>query len=207
MEMSPSISGIRETGVTFNKFCIMQKMTLISDGCGYQNRNRVVNSVLRDFAVQHNVTIEQIYLTKGHTMMEVDSVHATLEQLFYPPINSSSDYIAKMRSARLKQPNEVKPRRNYMVQDRGRLTQIYDKPLPISESKFKDPQNLKSAIEKEHHAFYDKLSFKPVKKTNDKLFSENAAENHDKNSRKKLKIKVLKKQPGNKKPTEKSQKR
>lgn len=184
--------------------------------------------------------------------MEVDSVHATLEQLFYPPINSPSDYIAKMRSARPKQPYEVKvvhfdffkkydalasnlvslrpgksvgdpvvanlckikyspegiiwykthfkedwqelTQRRQSATDRVSLTQLYDKPLPISESKFRDLQSLKSAIEKEHHTFYDNLSFKPDKKTKDKeLFSEKEEKPGSKRGH-------LKKQPNNKKP-------
>ncbi|KAF2888825.1 hypothetical protein ILUMI_17348, partial [Ignelater luminosus] len=40
----------------------------------------------------------QLYLEKGHTMMECDSVHATLEKYFIPPINAPSDYIAQMRN-------------------------------------------------------------------------------------------------------------
>lgn len=35
-------------------------------------------------------------------MMETDSVYSILEQLFKPPINSPSEYIALMRQARPK---------------------------------------------------------------------------------------------------------
>lgn len=264
-------------GVTSNEFttCILdflcnakngyKTISLISDGCGYQNRNRVLSSALRDFAAQHDVTIEQIYLTKGHTMMEADSVHSTLEQLFYPPINSPSDYIARMRVARPKQPYDIKvvhfdffkkydslasnlaslrpgnsvgdptvadlckikyspegiiwykthfkedwqklTQRRQTSTERGSLTPLYDRPLPIPESKFKDLQSLKSAIEKEHHAFYDNLSFKPDKNSKDKLSSGNVAENRKEKSEKKRANKglVLKQKPGSKKTIEKSQ--
>ncbi|KAF2889390.1 hypothetical protein ILUMI_16783 [Ignelater luminosus] len=41
-------------------------------------------------------------------MMECDSVHATLEKYFIPPINAPSDYIAQMRNVRPKQPYHIK---------------------------------------------------------------------------------------------------
>lgn len=41
-------------------------------------------------------------------MMEADSVHSTLEKIFKPPIYSPSDYIARMRLARPKQPYILK---------------------------------------------------------------------------------------------------
>ncbi|KAF2895104.1 hypothetical protein ILUMI_11075 [Ignelater luminosus] len=41
-------------------------------------------------------------------MMKYDSVYATLEKYFIPPINAPSDYIAQMRNARLKQPYHIK---------------------------------------------------------------------------------------------------
>jgi len=40
--------------------------------------------------------------------MEADSVHSTLEKIFKPPIYSPSDYIARMRLARPKQPYNIK---------------------------------------------------------------------------------------------------
>ncbi|CAH2004694.1 unnamed protein product [Acanthoscelides obtectus] len=106
-------------GVSSNEFatCVIdflsscehkyQTVTLISDGCTYQNRNKVLGSALRDYAVQSGILIRQLFLEKGHTMMECDSVHASLEKYFVPPINSPSDYIAQMRSARPKQPYKI----------------------------------------------------------------------------------------------------
>jgi hypothetical protein len=73
---------------------------LISDGCNYQNRNRILSSVLSDTARLNNVTIEHLYLEKGHTQMEADSVHSTLESYFNPPIYAPSDYISRMRLGR-----------------------------------------------------------------------------------------------------------
>lgn len=103
-------------GVTANNItsCIIQflkdhcmsykKVVLISDGCAYQNRNKVLCSALSNLSLLTGIEIEQIILEKGHTMMEVDSVHSTLERVFNPPIYSPSDYISRMNQARPSQP-------------------------------------------------------------------------------------------------------
>jgi len=65
-----------------------KEFILISDGCNYQNRNKVLSSALSDLAVQKNIKIEQLILEKGHTMMEADSVHSVLVHLFQPQLSS-----------------------------------------------------------------------------------------------------------------------
>ena len=50
---------------------------LYSDGCPYQNRNVTLANALCHFAKK---TILQKYLFKGHTQMEVDSVHSAIER-------------------------------------------------------------------------------------------------------------------------------
>ncbi|CAG4955076.1 unnamed protein product [Parnassius apollo] len=55
-----------------------------------------------------NISVEQLYLEKGHTMMEVDSVHSTIEQYIKPPIYAPSDYVARMQQARPRNPYDVK---------------------------------------------------------------------------------------------------
>ncbi|CAG4957283.1 unnamed protein product [Parnassius apollo] len=57
-----------------------KKVILISDGCAYQNKNKVLCSALANLSAVKELTIEQIILEKGHTMMEVDNVHSTLEK-------------------------------------------------------------------------------------------------------------------------------
>ena len=105
-------------GVTSNEFtsCIVdyiegkphKHFILISDGCGYQNRNKTLSSALSDLAHRKKIIIEQYYLEKGHTQMEADSVHSTLEHYFIPPIYAPCDYISRMRIARPEQPYAVK---------------------------------------------------------------------------------------------------
>ncbi|CAH2002174.1 unnamed protein product [Acanthoscelides obtectus] len=53
---------------------------IYSDGCTYQNRNTIMSNALLHLAMDLNVTIEQKFLIKGHTQMECDSVHATIER-------------------------------------------------------------------------------------------------------------------------------
>lgn len=43
----------------------ISKISLFSDGCGYQNRNIVVSNALLKFSVDHKVTITQNFLEKG----------------------------------------------------------------------------------------------------------------------------------------------
>ncbi|CAG9763604.1 unnamed protein product [Ceutorhynchus assimilis] len=53
---------------------------IFSDGCTYQNRNSTMANALLSLSTTYNVTIIQKYLVKGHTNMECDSVHATIEK-------------------------------------------------------------------------------------------------------------------------------
>lgn len=105
-------------GVTANEFtsCLIhfiksqltyKKIIIISDGCSYQNKNKVLSSAMLKLTKETGLEIEQLILEKGHTMMQVDSVHSTLEKKFRPPIYTPSDYISRMREARPKQPYNV----------------------------------------------------------------------------------------------------
>ncbi|KAF0706939.1 Uncharacterized protein FWK35_00028945 [Aphis craccivora] len=86
----------------------VSEVVLISDGCNYQNRNKTLASALSSLALAKCITIEQLFLTKGHTMMEADNVHSTLEYYFKAPLYSPGDYISRMRIARKKQPYNIK---------------------------------------------------------------------------------------------------
>lgn len=87
----------------------ISKISLFSDGCGYQNRNIVVSNALLKFSIDHKVTITQNFLEKGHTQMEVDSVHHTIEmRLRKREIHLPTDYINVCRDARIKTPYRVK---------------------------------------------------------------------------------------------------
>lgn len=86
------------------------KAIIFSDGCTYQNRNRVLATALRYFCVKHGKCIEQKILERGHTQMEVDSAHAMIERkLKNKDIFSPTDYFQIIRAARTNpRPYEVK---------------------------------------------------------------------------------------------------
>jgi len=84
-------------------------ISLFSDGCGYQNRNTILSNALLKFAIDQNVTVTQNFLEKGHTQMEVDSVHHTIEmKLKKREIHLPTDYINVCKDARIKIPYRVK---------------------------------------------------------------------------------------------------
>ena len=102
-----------EGGLTGNEFasCLVHYLTdkkdtfdraiIYSDGCTYQNRNRILGTALRYFCVSHQKIVEQKILERGHTQMEVDSVHATVERkLKNVDIYSPLDYVQLVQAAR-----------------------------------------------------------------------------------------------------------
>lgn len=76
---------------------------IYTDGCTAQNRNNNVSNTLLRLAMLKNVVITQKYLEKGHTQMEVDSVHSLIErklknrEIFLP-----SQYATITKEARTK---------------------------------------------------------------------------------------------------------
>ena len=73
---------------------------LHSDGCTYQNRYVVMANTLLHFAQVHKTVIQKV-LEKGHTQMEVNSVHATIERkLQHSSIYCPADYVYVMKNAR-----------------------------------------------------------------------------------------------------------
>lgn len=78
-----------------------QKIILISDGCSAQNRNFTLSNALLNLSVTKQVCIEQKYLEKGHTQMECDSMHSTIERyLKGRNINVPADIVAACKYAR-----------------------------------------------------------------------------------------------------------
>lgn len=53
---------------------------IYSDGCGYQNRNYILSNALLHLSMDRKIKITHKYLEKGHTEMECDSVHATIQR-------------------------------------------------------------------------------------------------------------------------------
>ena len=77
------------------------EVIIISDGCSYQNRNKVLASSLQDPTLHKNITLEQLILAKGHTIMECNCVHSVLETLFKSiQIYAPSDHVTLLRQVR-----------------------------------------------------------------------------------------------------------
>ncbi|KAK9745449.1 hypothetical protein QE152_g6956 [Popillia japonica] len=87
--------------LTANCLAAKKPIILFSDGCCYQNRNSILSNALLHFAIDHNVTIEQKYLEKGHTQMECDAVHSRIERKLKRRVTQlPSEYISVIREAR-----------------------------------------------------------------------------------------------------------
>lgn len=63
---------------TLQKKCM--PIILYSDGCTAQNRNVYLSNALLQLSMEKNIIIEQKFLEKGHTQMECDAVHSSIEQ-------------------------------------------------------------------------------------------------------------------------------
>lgn len=82
-----------------------------SDGCCAQNRNNLLSNALLHYSITRNVTILQKYLVKGHSQMECDSVHSTIENAKKKrEIQSPSNYVQIIEQAKKcsKEPYKVK---------------------------------------------------------------------------------------------------
>lgn len=82
-----------EGGLTANEFATIvckfidslttepgETLIFYSDGCTYQNRNVTMANALSNMAMNKNVIIIQKILEKGHTQMQCDSMHSTIER-------------------------------------------------------------------------------------------------------------------------------
>ena len=77
------------------------RVVIFSDGCCYQNRNAILANALSYAAIKLGIVIEQKILTKGHTQMEVDSVHSVIERaLTRVSISVPMDYVKIIETAR-----------------------------------------------------------------------------------------------------------
>lgn len=82
---------------------------IYSDGCSAQNRNVTLANAMLAFATKYKTEVTQKYLVVGHTQMECDSVHATIEtrkkqkELFVP-----ADFVRIIKEARPQEPYQVR---------------------------------------------------------------------------------------------------
>lgn len=99
----------------------IEGIILYSDGCAYQNRNVTLSNALRMFSMRHNTTVEQKFLIRGHTQMECDSVHSTIEKsLRKKEIYVPQQYVDCIREARKSNKYKVKYVSHEFFKDYGR---------------------------------------------------------------------------------------
>lgn len=68
--------------LTTNDRCISAKTIIIyTDGCTYQNRCAQFSNCLLFYTIMFKKQLIHKYLCKGHTQMEVDSVHSVIERI------------------------------------------------------------------------------------------------------------------------------
>nr|CAI5841243.1 unnamed protein product [Callosobruchus analis] len=99
-EFSSIVTYFLETEV-IPKLDATREIVIYSDGCTCQNRNAILANALLHVASVHKVTVLQKYLLKGHTQMEVDSVHSCIERVVRNiKINLPADYVEICKRAR-----------------------------------------------------------------------------------------------------------
>lgn len=70
---------VRGFGITW-RIANGKKIVLMSDGCVGQNKNSIVSAVLMySMEVLNIPEIEHAFFEKGHSFMECDSVHSSIE--------------------------------------------------------------------------------------------------------------------------------
>lgn len=79
----------------------VKEIVVWSDGCGYQNCNANVANVFSELARKYRVLITQQYLVAGHTQMECDSMHSTIECKMKMDIITPRDYMIILQTARI----------------------------------------------------------------------------------------------------------
>ena len=91
----------------------VSRVILYSDSCSGQNKNMFMTAILHNYLQCDTTSINQViqkYLEPGHTQMEVDSVHSTIErakkglEIFHP-----REWINVIKKARAKKPYTVVP--------------------------------------------------------------------------------------------------
>lgn len=99
---------------------------LYSDGCGAQNRNSILANALFNFSLQNNICIIQKYLEKGHTQMECDSMHSSIERkISGRVINVPADYVYYAKTARkTPKPYEVQYIQHSYFKDFSKLNYV-----------------------------------------------------------------------------------
>nr|CAI5828453.1 unnamed protein product [Callosobruchus analis] len=109
-EFSSILCNFLENAVIPNLSNDNKIIILYSDGCTGQNRNCILANTFVNLCMLHEVTIIQKYFEKGHTQVEVDSMHSCIEKkIRNRKINIPADYAHACKIARTHpKPHDVK---------------------------------------------------------------------------------------------------
>ncbi|KAL7385043.1 hypothetical protein ABVT39_014197 [Epinephelus coioides] len=80
----------------------LKEIIVWSDGCGYQNHNACVANAFSELARKYGVLITQKFLVAGHTQMECDSMHSTIERKIVTDVLTPRDYVIILQTARIR---------------------------------------------------------------------------------------------------------
>ncbi|KAJ8889181.1 hypothetical protein PR048_008675 [Dryococelus australis] len=85
-----------KSGVNSNEI-----VNLYSDGCTYQNINSTLSNAVFNLSQEMNIIVIQTNLERGHTQMECDNMHSTIERkLKNREIYTPASYVNICKSAR-----------------------------------------------------------------------------------------------------------
>ena len=91
--------------VTNNRCISADKIIIYSDDCAYQNRCVQLSNILLLYVKKFNKVVYHKYLTRGHTQMEVDSVHALIERTIKrKEVYTPACYVSLVKSAKKNPP-------------------------------------------------------------------------------------------------------
>lgn len=114
---------------------IITEITLFSDTCGGQNRNQFISALLLWLVQQKDVNlqvIEQKFLESGHTYLECDSMHSSIETVKkHSSVYSMMDWISIFKQARRKKIHTINNKK------------ITREPYKVKEFKFHEFYDLK----------------------------------------------------------------
>lgn len=88
-----------------NNYPQVREIRFWSDNCSGQNKNRQLISYFYWASVKYGIKIIHRFMTKGHTMSEVDSIHSTIEnrrknrEIFIP-----EQYVSLIQFAKVERP-------------------------------------------------------------------------------------------------------
>ncbi|CAH0555186.1 unnamed protein product [Brassicogethes aeneus] len=161
-----------------------KEVTLYSDNCIGQNKNRMIVSMYYYISKKYNISICHRFLEPGHTQNENDSIHALIERkkremdLFTPDQFIQLVKMAKISGKPYKydyddnepvilQLTNKTTRLSGSTKDLQELKQCYSSKIPLTKKKYEHLQFLKNKVPETYRYFYESLTFSEDVRDND----------------------------------------